>query len=744
MHEVENWPADVTVSEPSATVQVDGRGRSLKSLSLDKSLGDSLSGGSGLVATTGDLEIEDLGATVSSGRRAPRSPLGYRRSQYTTVEAGYGDATARVFTGVTDGVQAGSDGVTRLDVVDRYAALEIEVTKDPLMNVMPAYEDGGPYRRVGMSPTYVTSMLLRECEFYATPPQRSGASISVPMNGSMWAEWGTIMTCDRLSGSSGVPILERAPWGAASKNVQAYVAPAFPDNQSNDFFIQFLVGNAGTSLTSSIRAEWGSEMVTVEVNTSRRVSVYHVTSSGSTLVVRLTPEVVEGGTQVTLKISGSTWTLTTSAGQSVLGVREFTRGNKYDQVRIQVPRDGTQIAGVQVGAFNAEYTQFTPNASLGPSAHLTGMAAMPAIVRERVSSLLKDQAEAELAALWIDDYGRLVWRNRHDLITGSPVKTITSEKDLLDVSWRLPSRTTTRRVKAVAKNPLMSVSPRATITVYQGSGQSIDSGELHTEVYSPGSDEDWVMPNLMGRWVSDQQPQLPGFNRQRRTWVGMVLKSEGSNGEMIENQLHRDDYIIDKIDPRTFVWNATAPTVADHISVEMRAPDSPLVWAHLRGTGLPVIRAYGLIQWVDISSTRPGEENGLQEHVHDCKWFIQTQSALDQIAAAVAERVVGDSPVMESVPIIPDARLEVGDIVTLNDSHIMGLNLRCLIEGIKFNASEGEQDMSLDLRILQVNGEKATYADLEAKWSTGQYEALEFAWSGAPYSSFENNPLQGG
>ena len=114
----------------------------------------------------------------------------------------------------------------------------------------------------------------------------------------------------------------------------------------------------------------------------------------------------------------------------------------------------------------------------------------------------------------------------------------------------------------------------------------------------------------------------------------------------------------------------------------------------------------------------------------------------NRVAQAVAERVNNPQPVLDDVPIVPDARLELADIITLRDPDITGLDLRCLIEGIKISAAEGEQDMSLSLRILEVNGVQATYEELEQVWHNATYTQFENQWAGSTYQQFEDDPLR--
>lgn len=745
MHEVENWPADVTVAEPQARVVVGGREQKVLDYSLTKSLGDSLSGGDGLVATTGDVTIVDQSEVVSERRVTPWSPLAVRRGDAVTMRAGYEGALAPQLVGVVDGTSGGANKETRLELVDHYEALQLEVTKDPLLASMPPYIDGGAFRHVGLTPTYVTSMLLRECGFYATPPHRFGAAVNVPMNGSMWPEYASTVLCSRIGDSNELPDFEQSPWGQAVKNVTASYYPSPFNHVGRPFEMQMLVGEAGSSGTVIVAAHYGSQYVRVTVGSSRNVSFQVNTGSGNTTVASLSSSQMVGATMISARVSGSTWTLTADNGQVSSGSRSWPWSSMYDRVGVNVPANAAQIGGLMVGYMETPVTSFTPSARLTPSAFPRTLGAMPAIVRQRVANLLREQAAAELASFWIDDQGVFQWRNRYQLTGGTPVYEVTSTENLLDLSWRERSATTTKTIKVSGKVPIPSVAQRATITLYEGRSDSLDSQQEKTIFMEPSADEDWVSPDMSAEWLTADAERAPGFSRGRRTWIGMVRVNENADNESVDHWISGSDQSVQKIDPRTFLVSLKAPAYTGDQTVELRSHKSDgRIWEQRRNSPLPVLRGYGHIAWVDQEQTRAGEPNGLQEYSHDVGWWVQHSTAIEGVANALEQRLLNPHPVLDDVPIVPDTRLELGDIITLRDEHITGLNLRCLIEGIKLSGAEGEQDQTLTLRILAVNGRDATYAELERAWTTGGYTGLENEWSGENYSHFENNPTRRG
>lgn len=755
MRSVPGWPTDRTVAEPSSRAVVGGRERHVESVSISRSFSDGVDGsGSGISAATADLTVVETDADVFQRRRTPWSAAAAQRGQTVSVDMGYGDATTRTFTGVVDGSSGSVAASTKLEAVDPYARLDREITWDPMMATMYPFADGMAYRYIGLTPTYVTQRLLREAGFYATPQFRFGAVVSAPLNGSTWPESGLLRESYRDGAATSRPEFEESWWGQSTFNVIARYEPEdFAGISGRDFEMQTLIGNGGSSANSTIVAFWGSQWIRLLVRTNKSVEL-SIDTGSFTNVVTLSAAEMSGARMVTARVTrAGVWSLVADNGASASASRSFPFTSNFSQLQVHVPRFGTRLGGVQAGWMDAGPTTFTPTANLTPSAFPHTLEAMPALVQERVADLLDAQANAELAAYWIDADGVLQWRNRFHLAVGDPVRTITSTDDLLDLSWKSASARTTESIKVQGKRPINSVSERATITVYQNSAETLDSGQVYSNFYSPETDVDWVAPNTRLDWLTASAEDVGGYHRGRRSWVGMTVVSQSGvdpNAEAVgipdakpEEWVSRGDQFLEKIDPRTFVWSFTAPTVGADEQIEMRSRlTDPAIFPQWRGVDLPILRAYGKIMWVDQSITRTGEPTGMQEHTHDVAWYVQHGTAIEGIADALQQRLLDPKPAIDDVPIVPDPRLELGDIVRLVDSHITGIDLRCLITVISLTGEPGSLSMTVGLRILTVNGVEATYEELEEVWTSGQYSGLESEWDSSNYTAFENEPLR--
>src|SRR5699024_8082441 len=93
-----------------------------------------------------------------------------------------------------------------------------------LLRYMPPYEDGGEYRRIGLTNQWVITTALRASGIYNTPPIESLSLMSMPLQGSVWPEYGTLTGAEGLNGAAHAQFIT-APWGYAAANFTATVIP---------------------------------------------------------------------------------------------------------------------------------------------------------------------------------------------------------------------------------------------------------------------------------------------------------------------------------------------------------------------------------------------------------------------------------------------------------------------------------------------------------------------------------------
>src|SRR5690606_6489320 len=74
---------------------------------------------------------------------------------------------------------------------------------------------------------------------------------------------------------------------------------------------------------------------------------------------------------------------------------------------------------------------------------------------------------ATLGAAWIDEEGRLIYRNRDQLRGGEPQYTIQALDHLEDVPWSISTDEVADRVEFTYRPPTVAIEPNDTLTVWQ-------------------------------------------------------------------------------------------------------------------------------------------------------------------------------------------------------------------------------------------------------------------------------------
>src|SRR5699024_8762793 len=106
-----------------------------------------------------------------------------RRGDRVSIDAGDGDAQARVFTGKVDTTASEVPGPLVSELMDDWDMLSAEVDVPSLMATMHPDIDEGPLREVGLTATWPTRRALRQAGGYAPPGGGAGGSGAVAASG---------------------------------------------------------------------------------------------------------------------------------------------------------------------------------------------------------------------------------------------------------------------------------------------------------------------------------------------------------------------------------------------------------------------------------------------------------------------------------------------------------------------------------------------------------------------------------
>ncbi|MFI1099801.1 hypothetical protein [Streptomyces melanogenes] len=95
---------------------------------------------------------------------------------------------------------------------------------------------------------------------------------------------------------------------------------------------------------------------------------------------------------------------------------------------------------------------------------------------------------------------------------------------------------------------------------------------------------------------------------------------------------------------------------------------------------------------------------GTQEYEHDVRGWVQTVADATALADALRDAGAFPSPLLQSVDILPDPRIELGDVVRIRDSTGAQLNTLAWVIGIKTSGDTGRVTQTLTLRGTAPNG----------------------------------------
>lgn len=760
MQSIYGYPSDLSVVEPSALVVVDGVELEVESLSVSRELSSALpsqvSAVSGITAAQGKAswavgeDVQERSAHPWDGNAFPPKP-----TDEVVAYAGYGGTMVRQLTGVVDESQGSiASGDVSSDLVDPIDRLNRRVSFPAILRVMPPINEVGSYRPIALEPTYITDRILRECGFNATPPRTNNCVMSAPCMGSVWPERGILTWSTREGGSQTPPEHSGTSWGVGLSSCDAHFTPELMF-ANNDGRLNRPVQLTAKSERANdqpgvayLRAFWGSAYLSLNVTGFGRVDAIRHTGSSSTTVCSLSAEQVGDSKVFTLRVEpNGTFTLFADNGVSATGsasIPAAMTSNHMDQVRINVQHNNApKLGGAQVNFGVTNVVRSKQTATLSPAAFSHSMQAFPRVEGRVALDLLKEQAEAECAAMWIDEHGHFRWVNRNALTGAEPVATLTALDDVLDIGWASSASGVRSRVEVTSRAASTSLTHHYNQLAWQGRGESLEAGQVSEEIATPPADTDWV-------GVDENLKLLPGggpfshFNRGRGTWSGGIeTDDDGSRWAPIENSGF--SVTLEKLADSVYKFTTNAGSPSPEHTVELRTPDedaSTAVWRSKRNFNLPVLRANAVVEWSDRETigahVGPPEAAVLE---HDVGPWVQNVAELQNLADWLSAQVSEPKPILNDLSVIPDFRRQLGDVVWVEDQDNMRVRLKVLVTKITTSVSAGSADQAIAGRILEVQSYGATNGQLDAHAGNRTNAGFDTLWADATNAQLDNDPL---
>lgn len=537
--------------------------------------------------------------------------------------------------------------------------------------------------------------------------------------GSAWPERGTLVTGLRFTNrDDATAIWQETPWGMGVGDAYLSYRPSGSTVLDRTMEITAMTPGSPGEPRAYVAARWGEADVRMSFRSN---GVYGMVNGA---VACFIPYI--DGNVFTLRVvpSGSLLHLTVrdSTGREASGTAPTPDEVRQGMTEVVVASEAAEslIGGVQVAFPSTAWASlsYVRSAFITPAAFNASLAASPPIQDVAARKLLEDQSTAELAAMWIDGDGFLHWVNRNRLLAGSPVATLTSKDHLLSLPWEEDFAAVSSVVKVTNRQPeavLSSKYPQHEVWRSNYSSVSADgTDEVLEELIHPDGDDDWIMVdtafdndyadanNMRGSDVAvyyffenDVAPGSPGY-----------LSSEGYQRSWVTASLKFIDHRTYKLTTQVF-GVSTAGWKEYEFSLKIPSEHQSLSkgnWpANLGGMNFPVIRAHGKVMWIDTTYTADSGAWDAPVLTHDVGWWVQNAEACQAIADLLAAQTTTPRPYLSGVNIVPDARLERGDIVTLRDTHLTGVEFRCLVVGIRdsFSANPAKWTQSCDFRVLE-------------------------------------------
>lgn len=720
---------DDTVRQYTSRILVNGVQREADTWSVDRELqGDlpkQVAAVSGVTQATGTIAWTPSHVVSEHSPNPWNANGGWVPSRGDRVEILVSDGVNewKRFHGLIDITRGDVGSGFTSTIIDDYDKLSAEVSHIAMTSIMPPTVPGGegPWRNIGIHPLYYVDLALRQSGFYTTPPREHNSLLYVPLQGSLWPHYGTLVETgddtDSYGGGNRV-----TPWGLGKGNFTAFYSPAAAPNMSSTVQVSFMVAQDHGSATDIFLDYGPTNFLRISISSSRTVTVQR----GSTAVTSLSLNSSDSTVSVLFK-NGQATIRTDTNRESSGGFS--SGGSGMSQIRVNAGTNAS-IAGFQVsrpeGAGREHIsTRFAPSARFDTtSLRLAGgMPAAPNIENVTAANLIEQINDSIIAALWIDETGVMQWAQSDTLRRRSSVKTVTTADDIFSLSWEAGLLQSASRVTVEGKQPSITRSRWRTTTVAENSGsETLRSGDALEIFFEAGTDEDWILPSFQFTEVGGESGIWGSFNFNEYGMVGLYFESDGE--EITGPVNYRTTITTHRLgNQKTLIKYVAGNWPSDVEGILKTPPEDVTTTLWLRNRDQPVVRqkAFGKIEWYDDRISVTGVSGPGPELVHDVGVWSATArigsegtNYWERIGDYIQSQVTVPQPVVRGVSIAPDPRLQLADVISIH-SDLVGATLSSLITGFSESFDDSGYHQTLDVRVLTAQTTAPTYAAFDEK-----------------------------
>lgn len=744
------------IPEWRVEVLVNGVPRKAREASWDTSMGGDLPD---QVIASGRL-----GGTDGTIRWAPQDPVQTRpvspwakvagwppsRGDLVQIRVSDGVTWWTRYTGVIDRT-TGTPTSYESKVIDFRDQITGTFTHEALLRHMVPFIEDGEYRSIGLNHWYPLTSALRSAGFCNVPPIEAPSALSVPLQGSVWPEAGTVTQA--TGGVGAQASFYYTSFGYAAGDFTARYIPRLSESSSTPVQVTMVIPGTNSGVSTMDIYYGNGAAIRFRVSASRGVNVYY----SPTIAGNWTSIVSVGGassstdTTVQLLVKGGVWTLRTSNGVQATGSQTMSAGN-MDLVIFTADANarvaGMQISHPQSSAREFASVGFVPNMRFQGSGLASTMDMMPAIRGRSIPDLVDEITEATLTAAWWDEEGRLVLVPSDQLRSTSPSATIESGTDITALSWEDSLLSVRSEVEVAWQNPTWSKGRQYRLELWRGPEQSVVNGDDPVvQFVKPESGVEWFgVDRTINKLDSDS---WGAFNNRRGSYGGLryeVIAGSDAGNEVpttagavsvTSENLYADSMVV------TTTVHGIVPNVE---GISGTSTTATALRPQLRGKALPVVRGLGRGEWVDDSYRTTAGPATAPALVHDLGYwgheFFTEGSVAQRIGDYLAGMVSAPLPTIPSLGVTYDPRRQVGDVYTLR-SEWLRVELRILVVGISEEHGGGSRQ-TLTVRVISATSiGVVTYDELAAAWGSSNYSGLQAAWSALNYTALSADPLRG-
>lgn len=726
----------------------------------------------GQSAATATVEVLPAGAVSARGgtpftRRDWPNP-----GSASSIDVIDGSTSHRIFTGTVDGTNSSlADSKITVPLVDDTDALSVPVSHRPLFREMPPQSTDGSERQrmTGLINAYVVNLAARAAGFYNTPAMGGYCLLSVPLVGSTWPERGVLVESYRARNVGG--------WGRYQPGAYAergpgtvYVTQCYATYKPDRWNMPWsggitaerplsitLCARQGQATSSYVACRWSGStydrQIRLAVTSQRSIVAQMVMEGEITTVAMLTGGDAGPWECATLRVrrmstnvlefqittdTGVVKTLRTEIGGTVM------RDRMWDEARVYVP-EGCGINGVQIN-----YTSQPPEAETfrrtflyRPDTPLHSLSVMPALVSVTAGDLIRQQAAAECAGVWIDENGVLQWQGDTWMKSRAVVRELTSS-ELADARLEMDKQDVRRKVTVKYMAWSTRTSRRSSIVVHEGSKDEYLEGDVAEVIINPPDTQQWVQVDSTPRDVyGDVGAGL--LNSGQGSYQGFTpLSADGT--EILTAGSGKTEMGFAPTGPDAWKWTLdvqSLPTGADRIRTATSAEEYSNVKPANRDRGLPLLRAMGVAtaapSEASSSVVGPGWAPDLE---HDVGWHIQDAERAKTLADFIAAELAKPKPRISDLAVLPDPRIQLGDKIRVTDTARTGLSIVGVVRRIEQAIEAGRHEMTLDLIVTEVTASNVTLQEFDAFYSGMTLSAVDTRFKGESLSQRDAQPLR--